>query len=179
MNKQENISLTVLFTGYSGAGKSFFANALKKQLFIKNINAYHLDGDEFRKDISKDLGFSLTDRSENIRRAAEVCKLLNNAGVMVLASFIAPLRQHRLLIKKTVETHKYLEIFVNTSLKTCKKRDVKQLYKRAEKGEIKNMTGIDAPYEKPINPDFIISENNTTDSIVLEILNIITEKMNY
>jgi adenylylsulfate kinase len=131
------------------------ANALEEELYKNNIHTYTLDGDNIRRGINNDLGFSQECRSENLRRISEVSRLFTDAGLVVLAAFISPLKTDRELIKDTVGGD-FLEIFVDTSLEECERRDVKGLYKKARIGEIKNFTGISAPFEKPENPDIHI-----------------------
>lgn len=156
----------IFFTGLSGSGKSTIANALEHYLFQKGINTYVLDGDNLRTRLNKDLGFSPKDREENIRRVGEVSYLMLDAGIVVLAAFVAPYQKDREKIKKTVGSDNYFEVFVNTSIEECERRDVKGLYKKARLGEIKNMTGISAPYEKPENPNLILSQNNSVEESV-------------
>ena len=171
-------SFLIWFTGLSGSGKSTIANALETQLFANNIKTYTLDGDNIRKGINNDLSFSPEDRSENIRRIAEVANLFIDAGVVVLGAFVSPYRKDRENIKKIVGSTNFIEIYINTSLAECEKRDVKGLYKKARKGEIKNMTGIDAPYEAPLNPDIEIkTEDLSIDKSVLKIIDIINKKL--
>lgn len=152
-------SLLILLTGLSGAGKSTLANSLEYFLFKKNVKTYTLDGDNIRKGINKDLGFSSEDRSENNRRVGEISNLFIDAGIVVLAAIIAPYKKDREIIKNIVSPNNYVEVFINTSLETCEKRDIKNLYKKARTGEIKNMTGISSPYEIPTNPDIEINED--------------------
>ena len=140
-------SFLIFFTGLSGSGKSTIAAALDEKLFKEGIKTYVLDGDNVRNGINRNLGFSPEDRSENNRRIGEISKLFIDAGIVVLAAFVSPYRNDREFIKNTVEPDNYIEVFMNTSLEECEKRDVKGLYKMARKGEIKNMTGISAPYE--------------------------------
>ena len=146
----------VWFTGLSGSGKSTIANALESRLNGLNISTYVLDGDNIRFGICKDLTFSPEDRSENIRRIAEIANLFVDAGIVTLASFVSPYSNDRENVRNTVGAKNYVEVFVNTTLDECKRRDVKGLYKKAIDGEIKNMTGISAPYETPKNPDLEI-----------------------
>ena len=149
-------SLVIWFTGLSGSGKSTIANKVE-QLFFKNkIRTFSLDGDNIRGGINKDLGFSKEDRQENLRRIAEVAKLFVNSGQVVIASFISPLKEDRLLVKSVLGENDFYEVFVNTSLEECERRDVKGLYKKARAGEIANFTGISAPYESPVNPELEI-----------------------
>jgi adenylylsulfate kinase len=170
-------SFLILFTGLSGAGKSTLANNLEHLLFKKNIKTYTLDGDNIRKGINKNLGFSPEDRSENNRRVAEISKLLIDAGVVVLVAIIAPYQKDREMIKNIVDKENYIEVFVNTSLETCEKRDVKGLYEKARKGEIKNMTGISSPYEIPTHPDIEISDQHSIEESMTLIFDFIKDKL--
>ena len=149
-------SFLVWFTGLSGSGKSTIANALESRLNSLNVSTYPLDGDNIRLGICKDLTFSPEDRTENIRRIAEIANLFVDAGIVTLASFVSPYSNDRENVRNTVGAKNYVEVFVNTTLDECKRRDVKGLYKKAIDGEIKNMTGISAPYETPQNPDLEI-----------------------
>lgn len=176
MLNQHN-SFLVFFTGLSGSGKSTIANALEEKLFNSGIKTYVLDGDNVRRGINFDLTFSPEDRSENNRRIGEISKLFIDAGMVVLAAFVAPYKKDRALIKRTVEEENYVEVFVNTSLKECESRDVKGLYRKARMGEIKNMTGISAPYEAPETPDVQVSEKNTIEESVEIIFNAIQKKL--
>lgn len=159
-------SFLVFFTGLSGSGKSTIANALEQKLYDQNIKTYVLDGDNVRKGINKNLSFSEKDRSENIRRIGEISKLFVDAGIVVLAAFIAPYEKDRKFIKKILGKDNYVEVFVNTSLEECERRDVKGLYKKARKGEIKNMTGISAPYEKPKTPAIELNQEQSVEEAV-------------
>lgn len=170
-------SLLVLITGLPAAGKSTLAYAVERRLFEKHINAYVLDGDVIRKSINRDLGFEPKDRSENNRRVGEIAKLFIDAGVVVLAALIAPYEKDRDYIKKIVHPNNYMEVFVNTSLEECEKRDPKGLYKNARLGEISNMTGISAPYEPPLNPAVEISEKQSVEESVEIVLKALTAKL--
>lgn len=145
--------LLVWFTGLSGSGKSTIANALEIKLFEQGIHTYLLDGDNVRKGLNNNLSFSQEDRTENIRRIAEVANLMIDAGLVVLASFVSPYREDRENVKRIVGYEKFLEVFVNTPIEECERRDVKGLYEKARAGEIKNFTGVNAPYEAPMAPD--------------------------
>lgn len=159
-------STLIFFTGLSGSGKSTIANALEEKLHTNGIKTFALDGDNVRHGINKDLSFSPEDRSENNRRIGEIAKLFVDAGVVVLAAFVAPYKKDRDLIKDTVGAENYIEVFVNASLEVCEQRDVKGLYAKARKGEIKNMTGISAPYEAPENPNAEVThENSIAESV--------------
>ena len=145
---------TVLwFTGLSGAGKSTIANLVEKKLHAQGHMTYLLDGDNVRHGLNRDLGFTDADRVENIRRVAEVAKLMVDAGLIVLVSFISPFRSERLMARESVEKGEFVEIFVDTPLAEAEKRDVKGLYAKARRGEIKNFTGISSAYETPENPE--------------------------
>ena len=168
----------ILFTGLSNSGKSTIANALELKLNGLNISTYTLDGDNIRLGISKDLTFSQKDRTENIRRIAEIGNLFVNAGVVTLACFVSPYIKDRDNIKKIVGDDNYIEIFVSTSLDECERRDTKGLYKKARKGEIINMTGISAPYEIPISPDLEIDTvKESTDKSVNKIFKFLEKKL--
>lgn len=151
-------------TGLSGSGKSTIAENLERKLFEAGYFPQVLDGDNIRSGINKNLGFSVADRTENIRRIAEVARLYANSGVIVLASFISPTRQIRTLAKTIIGADDFLEIYVNAPLEECERRDVKGLYQKARRGEIKGFTGIDSPYEAPVTPFLEIR----TDQLALE-----------
>ncbi len=170
-------SFLIFFTGLSGSGKSTIASALEKKLFSKGIKTYVLDGDNIRNGINRDLNFSPEDRSENNRRIGEISKLFIDAGVVVLAAFVSPYRKDRRFIKNTVEPDNFIEVFMNTSLEECERRDAKGLYKKARSGEIKNMTGISAPYETPLNPDIEILQQSSVEADVNYLYNFIEEKL--
>jgi adenylylsulfate kinase len=169
-------SFVVWFTGLSGSGKSTLANVVEKQLHDKGIHTYSLDGDNIRGGLNRNLGFTREDREENLRRIAEVAKLLVDSGALVIASFISPLNSDRNFIKQIIGKTDFVEIFVNTPLEICESRDVKGLYKKARAGEIRNFTGIDAPYEKPETPEIEIKTDLeeievSVDRIVEYVLN--------
>ncbi|MBC3845179.1 adenylyl-sulfate kinase [Winogradskyella echinorum] len=171
-------SFLIWFTGLSGSGKSTLANLVEVELHKKGISTFSLDGDNIRQGINKDLSFSPEDRTENIRRIAEIGHLMINAGVITLAAFVSPYIKDRENIKSIVGTDNFIEIYVNTSLEECEKRDVKGLYKKARSGEIKNMTGISAPYEAPKNPDLeIITDNQSVEDSTQTVLNFIIQKL--
>jgi bifunctional enzyme CysN/CysC len=141
------------FTGLSGAGKSTVANLVEKRLHSLGRHTYTLDGDNVRHGLNKDLGFTDADRVENIRRVAEVSRLMVDAGLIVLVSFISPFRSERQLARELVQSGEFFEVFVDTPIEEAEKRDPKGLYKKARRGELKNFTGIDSPYEPPMNPE--------------------------
>ncbi|HNC16913.1 MAG TPA: adenylyl-sulfate kinase [Accumulibacter sp.] len=146
----------IWFTGLSGSGKSTIANALEKKLHTQGQRTYILDGDNIRQGLNKDLGFSDADRVENIRRVAEVAKLMMDAGLVVMTAFISPFRAERQMAREMIGKDDFIEVFVDTPLEVCEQRDPKGLYKKARKGEILDMTGINSPYEPPENPDIVI-----------------------
>jgi adenylylsulfate kinase len=167
-------SFLLWFTGLSGSGKSTIANDVEKALHLKGIHTYTLDGDNVRKGLNNNLTFSPDDRKENIRRIAEVSNLMVDAGLVVLAAFVSPYRNDREMIKNTVKGVNYVEIFVDTPIEECERRDVKGLYAKARKGLIKDFTGINAPYESPENPDVKI---DTTQVSLEEAVDIILKKI--
>ncbi len=155
LQKKHN-SFVIWFTGLSGSGKSTIANALEKALLVKGFHTYILDGDNVRKGLNNNLSFSPEDRTENIRRIAEVAHLMIDAGLIVLSAFVSPYRKDRENVKTIVGKENFVEVFVNTPIEECEKRDVKGLYAKARAGEIKDFTGVNAPYEAPENPDIEI-----------------------
>jgi bifunctional enzyme CysN/CysC len=143
----------VWFTGLSGAGKSTIANLLEKRLYAEGRHTYILDGDNVRRGLSRDLGFAEADRAENVRRVAEVAKLMVDAGLIVLVALISPFRAERRFARELFAEGEFVEVFVDTPLEECERRDPKGLYARARRGEIKNFTGIDSAYEPPEAPE--------------------------
>ncbi len=170
-------SFLIFFTGLSGSGKSTIANGLEQKLFGNNIKTYTLDGDNVRKGLNKDLSFSPEDRSENNRRIGELANLFVDAGNVVLAAFVAPYEKDRNTIKNIVGEDNYVEVFVNTSLEECERRDVKGLYEKARRGEIKDMTGISSPYEVPLHPDIILTEKDSIEESIQKIYEMIQPKL--
>ena len=157
-NREEKLgqkAVTIWLTGLSGAGKSTLANEVEKRLFARGKYTMLLDGDNVRMGLNQNLGFSEEDRVENIRRIAEVSKLMNDAGLIVLTSFISPFRQDRRNAKNIIG-ERFVEVYISTPLEECEKRDVKGLYKKARNGEISNFTGITSPYEAPEHPDITV-----------------------
>lgn len=173
----EHNSFLVFFTGLSGSGKSTLCNALEQLLHQKGIRTYVLDGDNIRLGINKNLGFSPEDRTENIRRIGEISNLFIDAGVVVLAAFVAPYKKDRENIRSLVGDDHFVEVFVNTPLEICEARDVKGLYAKARKGEIANMTGISAPYEAPESPEIEIGGETPIETGVEEIYMSIQSKL--
>ena len=171
-------SFVLWFTGLSGSGKSTIANQVEKVLFESGKKCYSLDGDNIRTGLNKGLGFTETDRRENLRRIAEVAKLFVNAGNICIAAFVSPLIEDRKQVEEIIGTTDFYEIFVDTHLEECEKRDVKGLYKKARAGEIRNFTGISAPYEAPKNPALHIqTKNKKITESVQEVLNFLTDKL--
>jgi bifunctional enzyme CysN/CysC len=148
------------FTGLSGSGKSTIANAVQKQLYANGRHSFILDGDNVRHGLNRDLGFTDADRVENIRRVAEVSKLMVDAGLITLVSFISPFRSERRLARNLMQDGEFIEIYIDTPLDVAETRDPKGLYKKARSGKLKNFTGVDSPYEAPENAEIII---DTTD----------------
>ena len=156
-------------TGYSGSGKSTIANGLERKLAGRGYFTRVLDGDVIRKGINSNLGYSDEDRHENIRRIAEVNKLFIQSGIITINAFISPTQKIRDLARKIIGDPYFIEIFVDASLEVCIRRDPKGLYKKAMAGEIKDFTGIDAPYEAPLHPDLVIDTENTTEEQAIDI----------
>ena len=168
---------TIWFTGLSGSGKSTIAVALENALFELGKLSYRLDGDNVRLGINKNLGFSEEDRKENIRRIGEISKLFGDAGTIALSSFISPYRDDRVEVRKLHDAAglRFVEVFVDCSLEVAEERDPKGLYKKARAGQIKNFTGIDDPYETPVNPEIHLhTDRMTLDEEVSIILDYLT-----
>ncbi|OMH30433.1 adenylyl-sulfate kinase [Motiliproteus sp. MSK22-1] len=146
----------IWLTGLSGAGKSTIANRVEKRLHSLGYHTYLLDGDNIRQGLNCDLGFTDNDRNENIRRIAEVSKLMADAGLIVITAAISPFLSQRQFSRELMEAEEFIEVFVDTPLEVAEQRDVKGLYKKARCGELKNFTGIDSPYEVPVNPECTI-----------------------
>lgn len=151
-----HVGQVIWFTGLSGSGKSTIANALEKELHAQGKRTYILDGDNIRQGLNKDLGFTEADRVENIRRVAEVAKLMMDAGLIVMTAFISPFRAERRMARELIGEEKFIEVFVDTPLNVCEQRDPKGLYKKARSGQLPNMTGINSPYERPDHPDYVV-----------------------
>ncbi len=164
----------IWFTGLSGSGKSTVANMLEKRLHAEGRHTYMLDGDNIRHGLCRDLGFTDADRVENLRRVGEVARLMVDAGLIVLVSFISPFRAERQAARELFDQGEFLEVFVNTPLAECEKRDVKGLYAKARRGELKNFTGIDSPYEAPDDAEVTLdTSKKTPEACALEILSLI------
>ena len=145
------------FTGLSGSGKSTIAGAVEQKLFELGHHTYLLDGDNVRHGLNKDLAFSDSDRIENIRRIGELSKLMIDAGLLVMTAFISPFKVDRRTVRDLVQDHEFIEVYMNTPIDECERRDPKGLYKKARKGEIKNFTGVDSAYEIPETPEVLIN----------------------
>jgi bifunctional enzyme CysN/CysC len=154
--------MLVWFTGLSGAGKSTVSGLVDRQLLALGVHTYALDGDDVRRGLSRDLGFSAQDREENIRRCGEVAALMVDAGLVVLASFISPYAADRQLVRGLVAGDEFVEVFVDVPLEVAERRDPKGLYARARRGELIDFTGVDAPYEAPIDPEVHLHTATTT-----------------
>lgn len=173
-------SKVIWFTGLSGAGKTTLAKELEKKMHINGYLTQVLDGDNIRTGINCNLGFSEKDRMENIRRIAEVSKLLIHSGVITINSFISPTHDIRDLAMDIIGRKDFIEIFVSTPIEECEKRDVKGLYKKAREGKIKNFTGIDSPFEAPLNPDVEIDTTNiSVEKCIERIVKVILPKITY
>lgn len=155
------------FTGLSGSGKSTITVALEKALYEKGIRTYRLDGDNIRHGLNNNLGFSPEDRKENIRRIGEVSKLMSDAGLITLTAFISPYREDRDNVRQLLAKGNFIEVYIKCSLESCEARDPKGLYQKARSGEIKQFTGIDAPYEEPLHPELVVNtEQNSIEESV-------------
>ena len=164
-------------TGLSGSGKSTIANALEKELYSQGKKTYILDGDNIRHGLNKDLGFTENDRVENIRRVAEVAKLMCDAGLIVITAFISPFRTEREMARSLFKKDEFKEIYISTPLKIVEKRDPKGLYKKARAGELKNFTGVDSIYEIPENADLVLdTKANIPEELADLIINFLESK---
>ena len=172
--RNQHKSRVIWFTGLSGSGKSTVANATEKVLHDMGLQTYILDGDNVRMGLNKDLGFSHEDRTENIRRITEVANLFADSGVIILTAFISPYREDRDSAREIIGNEDFIEVFVSADLSVCEERDTNGLYKKARAGEIKGFTGIDAPYEVPLNAELIVetdkNEIEACAQIVIEYL---------
>jgi bifunctional enzyme CysN/CysC len=160
----------IWMTGFSGSGKSTIANLLDKRLHANHQHAYLLDGDNVRHGLNRDLGFTEADRVENIRRVAEVAKLMVDAGLVVIVSFISPFRSDRTMARELFGPGEFIEVFVDASLQACEQRDVKGLYAKARSGQLKNFTGIDSPYEAPDVPEIHLKTDRLSAEQCLQVL---------
>jgi bifunctional enzyme CysN/CysC len=165
---KEQKGLAIWLTGLSGSGKSTLANALERSLYQAGKHTYVLDGDNIRHGLNKDLGFTDEDRVENIRRIAEVGKLMVDAGLIVITAFISPFLNDRKMARELIGENNFLEIYVSTPLSVCEQRDPKGLYKKARSGSVTHMTGISSPYEAPDQPDFVAQAGDQSIASILE-----------
>jgi adenylyl-sulfate kinase len=176
VSPQERASLlgqrpvTVWLTGFSAAGKSTLASELERRLIDASRPCYLLDGDNIRAGISRDLGFGPEDRHENIRRIAEVARLMNEAGLVAITAFISPYRSDRAMAREVVGTHRFIEVHVAAPLEVCEKRDPKGLYAKARRGEIADFTGVSAPYEAPESPDLVLETAQASIDACVQLL---------
>jgi adenylylsulfate kinase len=169
--------VTIWLTGLSGSGKSTIAVELEHVLIENKHHAYILDGDNIRHGLNKDLGFSPEDRTENIRRIGEVAKLFTDANIITITAFISPYREDRDAVRKLLNDGKFIEVYVKCSVDVCEERDTKGLYKKARSGEVKDFTGISAPYEEPHNPELTIDSSKlSVEESARAILNYLVEK---
>jgi len=169
-------AVVVWFTGLSGAGKSTIAHAVEEALHQQGRRTFVLDGDNVRHGLCSDLGFSSSDRRENLRRIAEVAKLFVAAGVIALGAFISPIRVDRERVRQIVGAENFLEVFVSCPLEVCEQRDVKGMYRRARTGEIQQFTGVSAPYEAPERADLVIETHLTSlDAGVQQVLGLLEQ----
>lgn len=173
-NLLQQRSCVLWMTGLSGSGKSTIAKGLEKKLFESGYLSYVLDGDNIRSGINSNLGFSDEDRTENIRRVSEISKLLVDAGIITINSFVSPTKDIRQAAKDIIGEKDFLEVYINAPFEVCAQRDVKGLYKKALAGEIKNFTGLDAPFEAPENPDI---EIKTAEMSVEQSVDLIFEQL--
>ncbi len=165
------------FTGLSASGKSTMAHAVEEALHDAGYHAFVLDGDNVRHGLCSDLGFSLEDRDENLRRVGEVAKLFLEAGVIVLSAFISPMRAERERVRALVPHGDFLEVFCAAPLEVCEQRDPKGLYERAKKGLIANFTGISSPYEAPVNPELFLETGSlTVDECVAQVMQLVRDR---
>jgi adenylylsulfate kinase len=169
--------ILIWFTGLSGSGKSSIAHEIENRLFQRGAKTYVLDGDIVRRGINSDLGFSVEDRNENIRRSGQIARMFVDAGIITLAAFISPFASQREQIRKLFSKEDFIEVYCRCSLAECARRDVKGLYKKAESGEIKNFTGISSPYEEPIGPDLLLDTySQTFEESVDAVISILDKK---
>ncbi len=168
----------IWFTGLSGSGKSTLATGLEQYLFETGFNIFLLDGDNIRRGISSDLGFSAADRTENIRRIAELSKMMLDAGLIIISAFISPFRADREMVRKIVGEDRFTEVFVDCPLEVCEQRDTKGLYQKARSGLIHDFTGIDSPYEVPEKPHLVVhTSKESIEQSLSKIINYVESKL--
>jgi len=169
-------SCTVWFTGLSGSGKTTLALALEAELHSRKVGSYVLDGDNIRFGLNRDLGFSAADRTENIRRVGEVARLFCDSGLIVLTAFISPYLRDRELVRSLHTPSTFLEVYLNTPLEECERRDEKGLYRKARNGEIEEFTGISAPYEPPVDPELVVDTRRPLKECVNDVLAMLSSR---
>jgi adenylylsulfate kinase len=175
LNKHQ--ACIIWFTGLPSSGKSTIAGAVEHQLYTRGIRTYLLDGDNVRHGLNRDLGFSPEDREENIRRIGEVAKLFVDAGMVTLVAFISPYRRDRERVRAGVEAGEFVEVYVKCPVEVCEQRDVKGFYRKAKQGEIKDFTGVSAPYEEPLKPEILLeTEKLSVEESVKKILDYLTQR---
>jgi len=173
-------AIVVWMTGLSGAGKTTLAQGLSKELMRRGFITKVLDGDDVRTGINKSLGFSDTDRFENIRRVAEVSKLFLECGIICISSFISPTNDIRKMVRNIIGSDDYFEVYVNAPIEVCESRDVKGLYKKARKGEIKDFTGIDSPFNIPNNPSIVINtDSQSAERSIMKLTEALLPRISY
>jgi len=176
-NRNGHRGAVIWFTGLSGSGKSTIAVEVEKRLFDIGAQCYVLDGDNIRHGLNKNLGFSPEDREENIRRIGEVAKLFADSGLLALTAFISPYRKDRDGARALMEQGRFIEVFVQADVDTCKERDPKGLYEKALRGEIKEFTGVSAPYEEPLQPEIVLNTMElSVEESVQQIMNNLAER---
>jgi adenylylsulfate kinase len=163
-------SCIIWFTGLSGSGKSTLANRLDAELHALQVRSYVLDGDNLRHGLNRDLGFSPADRQENIRRVGETAKILMEAGLVAITAFISPYRRDRDAVRSLVDAGDFIEIYLDCSLDTCRLRDPKGLYKKADAGEIAEFTGVSAPYEPPLKPELSLKTDELSEAEAVDLI---------
>lgn len=169
--------VVVWFTGLSGSGKSTLAHSLEEKLHQKKCRTYVFDGDNVRHGLCSDLGFSKQDRSENIRRIAEMCKLFLDAGVIALTAFISPFKKDRTFVRELLGRENCIEIYCSCPVEVCEQRDVKGLYKKAREGVVKEFTGVSSPYEVPENPDLVLeTDKHDIEHCVTRVIELLNER---
>ncbi|EKD78270.1 MAG: hypothetical protein ACD_41C00378G0001 [uncultured bacterium] len=170
-------SFVLWFTGLSGSGKSTLSVAFEQYLFEQGYHGYRLDGDNIRHGLNNNLGFSPADRTENIRRIGEVSKLFVDAGIIVMTAFISPYRADRDMVRTMLSGDEFVEVYVECSVAACEQRDVKGLYAKARAGEIKDFTGVNAPYEEPLHPEITINtEQQTVEQALANLVQALRER---
>lgn len=174
--KQQNPCI-LWFTGLSGSGKSTVANAVENLLFGMNKHTYLLDGDNVRQGLNKGLGFSEADRVENIRRVGEVANLFSDAGLIVVTAFISPFEKDREMVRSMAMQGQFVEVFIDAPIEVCEQRDPKGLYKKARAGEIKDFTGIDSPYDVPVNPEIhVVNDGVSIEEAASQVVSYLKDK---